>query len=139
MEEVPSSTESINPPATPRVPQKRLRVWLIAMSILAIILFLIEAVFSFAIISATVDHLKTGTKSISGNNGMVVPYSVDDFKNDLGVEIPAILLSLTVVVAGPVGGWLLFKRKPGLGFALSLLALLSLITTFLLGLFLVFS
>jgi hypothetical protein len=113
--------------------------WLIAMSVLAGLLFLIDTVLAFAIISTSVDHLKTGSKSITANNGIIVSYSVIDFHNDLEIEIPAILASLVVLGSGSIGGWALQKRKPIAAFVLSLLVLVSLITTVLLGLLLVFS
>jgi hypothetical protein len=93
----------------------------------------------FATISASIDHIKTGIKSISAGGGIVVPYSVDDFHNDLEIEIPAILVSLIVLAAGPVGGWVLRKRKPRVAFVFSLLAVVSLVATFLLALLLIFS
>ena len=140
MEEDPSSTESPHKQATARATSKPLRVWLISSSILAGILFLIDIVFGFAIISASVDHLKTGSKSISASNAITVPYSATDFQNDLEVEIPAILVTLVILVSGPIGGWILRTRKPRLAFALSLLVVVSLLlSTFLLGLLLVFS
>ena len=116
-----------------------MRVWLIAIFILAGMLFLMDIVLGFAIISTSIDHLKTGNKSISSGGGIVVPYSVDDFQNDLEIEIPAILVSLIVLAAGPVGGWVLRKRKPRVAFIVSLLAVVSLVATFLLALLLVFS
>ena len=127
MEEDPSSTESPHKQATAPVTSKPLRVWLISSSILAGILFLIDIVFGFAIISASVDHLKTGSKSISASNAITVPYSATDFQNDLEVEIPAILVTLVILVSGPIGGWILRTRKPRLAFALSLLVVVSLI------------
>ena len=126
------------PETAPRI-AKLLHGWLIAMSVLAIILFLIDTVLAFAIISTSIDHLKTGSKSITANNGIIVPYSVNDFHNDLEIEIPAILASLVVLGSGPIGGWVLLKRKPIAAFVLSLLVLASLITTVLLGLLLVLS
>jgi len=124
---------------TASAPVKRLRVWLISISVLAGILFLVDTVLAFAIISASVDHLRTASKSISAGNDIVVPYSVNDFHNDLEVEIPAILVSLVVLAAGPVGGWVLLKRKPGMAFALSLLVPVSFLTSFFLAFLLVFS
>lgn len=95
---------------------------------------------AFAVISASVDHLKTGSKSISAGGDVVVPYSGYDFHNDLEIEIPASLVSMVVLAAGPVGGWVLRNRKPRLAFALSpLLVVVSLVVTFLLALLLVFS
>ena len=139
MEDVPSSTEGPHKQKTALVTAKPLRVWLIIISILAGILFLIDAVLSFAIIGTSVDHLKAGTKSISATTDITVPYSVNDFYNDLEVEIPSILVSFIVLVSGPLGGWLLRKRKPKLAFALSLLVVVSIFATILLGLLLVFS
>lgn len=55
------------------------------------------------------------------------------------IEIPAILISLIVLAAGPVGGWVLRKRKQRVAFVFSLLAVVSLVATFLLALLLVFS
>ena len=139
MEEIPSSPKNPHQQETAPASSRRLRVWLITTSLLAVILFLIDAVVAFAIISASVDHLKSGTKSISASTDITVPYSVDDFHNDLEVEIPAILASLAVLGAGPLGGWGLRKRKPRLAFVLSLLVPVSLLTTFLLVLLLIFS
>ena len=139
MEEFSSPTESPQKQQTAWVPSKRLRVWLISISILASLLFLVDTVLAFAIISASVDHLKTGSKSITTHNDIPVPYSVNDFNNDLEIEIPSILVTLVVLVAGPLGGWVLRKRKPKLAFALSLLVVVPFFTTILLGLMLVFS
>lgn len=83
---------------------RRLRGWLIGISGLAIVLFLVDAVLVFSMISASVDHLKTGSKSISAGGDLVVLYSVDDFHNDLEIEILASLISMVVLAAGPVGG-----------------------------------
>jgi hypothetical protein len=135
MQEVPSSTENTHKQGTYLVPSKPLRLWLIIISILAVILFLVDAVLAFAIISTSVDHLKTGTRSIS--NGVSILYSVNDFHNDLEVEIPSILITIVLLGLGPIGGWGLRKRKPVLAIALSLFVLVSIITTFLLGLLLV--
>jgi multisubunit Na+/H+ antiporter MnhB subunit len=118
---------------------RRMRVWLIAIFILPGLLFLADAVLGFATISASIDHFKTGSKNILAGGSIVMPYSVDDFHNDLEIEIPAILVSLIVLAAGPVGEWVLRKRKPRVAFVASLLALVSLVATFLLALLLVFS
>ena len=139
MEKVSSTTESPQKQETGLTSSKPMRVWLISISILAIILFLVDTVLAFAIISASVDHLKTGSKSITTHNDIPVPYSVNDFNNDLEIEIPSILVTLVVLVAGPLGGWILLKRKQKLAFALSLLVVVSFFTTILLGLMLVFS
>ena len=138
MKEVSPSTESPQQETAP-VPSKRLRVWLIAISIMAIILFLIDTVLAFAIISTSLDHLRTGSKSISTNNDITVPYSVNDFHNDLEIEIPAILVSFVVLGSGSIGGRVLQRRKPKFAFVLSLLVLISFLATFLLALLLVFS
>lgn len=101
MPEVPSSTENTHAQGTFLESSKPFRIWLILISILAVILFVVDAVLAFAIISTSVDHLKTKTRSIS--NGVSILYSVDDFHNDLEVEIPSILINLEPI------------RKLGLG------------------------
>jgi hypothetical protein len=137
MPEVPSSTENTHAQGTFLESSKPFRIWLILISILAVILFVVDAVLAFAIISTSVDHLKTETRSIS--NGVSILYSVDDFHNDLAVEIPSILITYVILGLGPTGGWVLRKRKPLLAFVLSLFVVVSIITTFLLGLLLVFN
>jgi hypothetical protein len=117
---------------------RQMRIWLTTITVLAGILFLVDVVLGFAMISASVDHLKTGSKSISAGGDLTVPYSVDDFHNDLEVEIPAILVSLAVLAAGLVGGWGLRERKPRVAIGLSLLVVVSVVVTLLLALLLVF-
>jgi hypothetical protein len=119
--------------------ERRMRDWLIAISILASLLFLVDIVLAFTIISESVEHLRMGSKNISPGGDITAPYSLTDFHSDLEVEIPVILVSLIVVAAGPVGGWMLRRRKPGVALVLSLLVVVSVVVTFLLALLLVFS
>ena len=134
-----SSTENPRIQETARIPSKRLRGWLIIISILASLLFLIDVVLGFTIISTSVEHHRTGSRSISTGMDMTIPYTINDYHNDLEVEIPSIIITFIILVAGAIGGWVLRKRKPKLAFVLSLLVLVSFLGTFLLGLILVFS